>query len=98
MTSQSRAESPNFQSIATATVPPPAPWTVLLQLLRSGVLRGWRIVRPRVACTLSGHERWTAETGDWVCMRCGKLEVLDVDQVPTPLENLGRVIDLPRFD
>jgi hypothetical protein len=98
MTSQSRAESPNLQSIATATVLPQTPWTDLFQLLRSGVFRGWKIVRPRIACMLSGHERWAAQSGDWVCMRCGKLEVLDVPQVPTPLGNLARANDLPRFD
>ena len=98
MTSHSRAESPNFQSIVTATLRLPVSWIVLLRWVRSGVLRRCRVVRPRIACLLSGHERWTARTGDWVCMRCGKLEVLDVAHVPTPLGNLARAMELPRFD
>ena len=96
MTSHSRAELPNLRSIAT--VPTPAPWTVFFRSLRCAVSRGLTIARPRIACVLGGHERWTAKSGDWVCMRCGKLEVLDVPQNPTRLGNRARANDLPRFE
>ena len=34
--------------------------------------------RRTAACLFFGHEKWTALSGDWTCMRCGKVKCLEV--------------------
>ena len=46
------------------------------------------------ACLLAGHEKWTAMSGDWACMRCGKVKRLEVPNFPASPETTA----LPRFN
>ena len=45
-------------------------------------------------CVISGHERWTTRSGDWTCMRCGKVKRLEVPNFPASPETTA----LPRFN
>ncbi len=98
MISHSPARHPSFHPIAHPTVRPPASWASFFVRVRSGVSNGATIARRRIACALVGHERWSSECGDWVCMRCGRLEILEVPSKPTSLGIRARSVDLPRFD
>ena len=97
MTSQSQVENLYSRSGTDATVARPALWPALVRLVSYAVSRGWRTVRPRLACLATGHERWTSRSGDWVCMRCGKLEISELPQFPAR-PDAARKIELPRFD
>lgn len=96
MISHSRIETSGIHSLTTGTVHAP-PWSGLVRSFRSGLVRRWRIARVRTVCLSSGHEKWTVETGDWVCVRCGRLRVVRVPQVPTRLGRVARAHDLLRF-
>ena len=64
-------------------------------------LRHWMrhsTARRTAACFLLGHERWTAMNGDWTCMRCGKVKLLEVPTCPaSAAAPRSEMSALPRF-
>ena len=47
-----------------------------------GGKRAWRTA----VCVISGHEKWTTRSGDWTCMRCGKVKFVDFPTFPASAE------------
>ena len=49
-------------------------------------------------CVVFGHEKWTTMSGDWACMRCGKVKCLEVPTFPASSEvRRSEMSALPRF-
>jgi hypothetical protein len=54
-----------------------------------------KALRIRLACIYFGHEKWTAQTNDWACMRCGRVEMAEV--LPSPYIVRSELTELPDF-
>ncbi len=49
-------------------------------------------------CVIFGHEKWMTMSGDWACMCCGKVKILEVPTFPaSPEVRRSEMCELPRF-
>ncbi len=53
---------------------------------------------PRFRCFFCGHEKWIAQSGEWGCMRCGKIREIDESPFPRLPDRLRELDTIPKFD